>query len=87
MKMTWWRAGKLLSGIRLVKDRGFHHPICSDVLRALDAKQISQSGAGSVDPALDRADPCAANRSRLLVRKSLRTHEEESLSLVDGQLG
>jgi hypothetical protein len=67
--------------------RGSGHAIRPDVLGILDRHEVSQPGAGAVDPALDRANRNTADRRRLFVTEPFGSDQEHRLPLLDWKLG
>ena len=57
-----------------------------EIFGALDRKDRSQSDAGTVDPALDRADGAPADLCRFFVGKSGGADQDEGFALLSRQL-
>ena len=66
---------------------GSDQAVGSEVLLRGEIHQLSQTGAGAVDAALDRADVGAADLGCVLVRHALGRDEQERLPLLDAQPG
>ena len=60
--------------------------ILAEPVGAVDGEELREPRAGTIDPALDRAYPALANRSRLLVGEARRADEKQGLALVGRQL-
>ncbi len=62
--------------------RGLHQAIQAKIVPVLHLQHFCKLSAGSVHPALDRADRDTTERRRILVGFALLSHQEESFALL-----